>query len=896
MYVQVKNENYGYAVSTFGEFVAIGNPGIERYAANTSSKYWSGSVDVFLYNKGIDEHVYVGSLYKDQGIGDFILSAETGSPQSGGFITGSLVSASLRTEPSGSDLYTLNRDLRVNTGIYSRMLEDGYGVALDIYDKQLVVGCPYYFQQTVLSSSTTNITGSTVDIFDLNKYKNDSFNTILSSDVQASINLGTGSKSGFVHLYTGNSPSGYNIVDVFYSSTANGSYTQNVARADAPFSGGFTEIYIRQSALPSFGFFKFRFTLNPNPYVMSITDPDQTSTGSFGKAVSINDGWIAIGSPYSGSNGAVYLYKNDSTTSQLSWSYQQKIESNDPIPGLLFGSSIELNKVTGSRSGSIIVGVGNISGSKSFLFEYISGSWSKTYTFAPETTSSQLTFGNYNSYTASFTTASEYGTAVSMYNNTVVIGSPKNRTVKEYALSSTYNQGAVYVYDKCENTTPLNYNLSLKTFGDDTIMKNNRLGHSVSIYGNNIVAGIPKTNANTLTTCDVQSTLNQLHYCDSSLENTLNGQSLFLQRNTSSLDWGISKIYRRKKRYLSPYKSYGWAVDIADFSMVVGSPMKMANINRDIDIYTTQTLDVELEDLAGKSYIYNLPNLKSEFHVGNVFYRNGKIILMTSGSIFDGLMFNPISQYEYEYDLQLKSKHTIYEKQTICTVNPGEFNVSTNPTAITRNASSFDINGNGYVDFQDVDVLLSYMQYKNTQLYGSGTITTNWSSSIVTKDDEQSLLRYYKSAYDTSHTDILISESISRYEFADTSIQTTLDFNQDNRIDTNDINILWKYFTNRLTQENYTSYITPSCIRRLFSDIMDHMDNLIKRTSVPVIKSGFFDYERLSASDKTGSYLAPMVTTIGLYNGLDLVAVSKLGAPIKITPEFPINFIVKMDF
>jgi hypothetical protein len=39
-----------------------------------------------------------------------------------------------------------------------------------------------------------------------------------------------------------------------------------------------------------------------------------------------------------------------------------------------------------------------------------------------------------------------------------------------------------------------------------------------------------------------------------------------------------------------------------------------------------------------------------------------------------------------------------------------------------------------------------------------------------------------------------------------------------------------------------------------------------------------------------------MATTIGLYDGLSLVAVAKLGTPIKITPELPINFVVKMDF
>jgi hypothetical protein len=717
--------------------------------------------------------------------------------------------------------------------------------------------------------------------------------------VTAHTNLGTGSEAGNIHIYTTNSPANYDYVDILYSRRVAGPYETEIARSTPPILGGFVEFYIDPLLLPLFGFFKLRFTKNPNPFLYSIADPDADTvgTGSFGYSVSINDGWIAIGSPYvGGSEGAVYLYKNDSTTNQYSWSFQQKIQATSDDTGLLFGHSVELNKSTGSKSGSLIVGVGSISGNRAFLFEYTGGLWTQAYTFLPETTTSPLTFGNYNSYSHSFTTASEYGSAVSMYNDTVVIGSPANRTVQEYSSSVINRQGAVYVYEKCENTSPLSYKLKLKTYGDETITKNNRLGQSVSIYENNIVAGIPKTNVHSLSSCEVQSTLFQLHHCNSSLENTLNGQCLFVQKNTSSLDWDITKIYRNKKKYMAPYKSYGNSVDISNFSFVVGAPMILSDINRQINVEITESNDVALSEIAGKAFIYNLPNFKPEFHVGNVFYRNGKIILMTSGSIFDGLMFNPISEYPYEYDLGFNSKYTVYEKQIICNVNPGEFNTSTNPTAITRETSSFDVNGNGTVDFQDVDVLLSYMQYKNTQLYVTGAISTNWSSSIVTDDAEQSLLRYYQESYDLTHTGVLISESISRYEFEDTSMQDLLDFNQDTRIDANDMNILWKHFTNRLTQGNYQSYITPNCQRQLFSEIVDHMDDLTKKNSLPLIRSEFLNYDTLTANDKTGSFLAPMATTIGLYSGLDLVAVAKLGSPVKITPELPINFVVKMDF
>ena len=50
------------------------------------------------------------------------------------------------------------------------------------------------------------------------------------------------------------------------------------------------------------------------------------------------------------------------------------------------------------------------------------------------------------------------------------------------------------------------------------------------------------------------------------------------------------------------------------------------------------------------------------------------------------------------------------------------------------------------------------------------------------------------------------------------------------------------------------------------------------------------------SADSTGSFLAPFITTIGLYDdNCDLVATAKLPQPIKSLPDYPINFIVRFD-
>jgi hypothetical protein len=65
----------------------------------------------------------------------------------------------------------------------------------------------------------------------------------------------------------------------------------------------------------------------------------------------------------------------------------------------------------------------------------------------------------------------------------------------------------------------------------------------------------------------------------------------------------------------------------------------------------------------------------------------------------------------------------------------------------------------------------------------------------------------------------------------------------------------------------------------------------------PVARSiGFDEYEFSSSLDPTGSYLAPYVTTVGLYDDeFNLVAVAKLPSKPKSTPDFPVNIVVRFD-
>ena len=793
MFVQIRNEDFGKAVATYGDYVVVANPTSLRWSADTASVYHTWSVDYFRYNKSTDQHDYVNTFYQNRVDIDVILATEI-SEQINSEITGVLVS-----------------DLIIDQNAYTGSFENGFGRSLDMYEKLLVVGSPYYTQTVQTETIAITASAASVEIHDL-------------------------------------------------SVTELGALTQNT-------------------------------------YVTSLINPDTNITNSFGQSVSINGSWIAVGSPYIGTAGVVYIYKNTSTGSNYSWTLYQTITPSGSIADALFGWDLKLNKDITAISNSLVVGCGHPVSGQVYYFELVSGSWEQTYEFLPTTDILPLTFGGYTPYNPTMNVSNAFGYAVSTFGNTVVVGAPYDRMVYEYSGSSLYQQGSVYVFEKCTNLPYTKFELALKTYGTDLTLKNNRLGYSVDVFDGNAIVGIPKINFDSMTSCYVGSTIDQLHQCSGDLENLVNGQAMLLQKNTSSLDWEITNVYQRKKKYLSPYRVFGYDVSTDERSMVIGAPMLLSDVGRQINIRTTQSLDIGLDDICGKAYIYNFANLRHEFHVGNVFYRNGKIILMTSGSSFDGLFFNPINPNTYEYDVSFKGQHTIFEKQIICSVNPGEFNVSTNPSAVYKPTASLDINNNGMFDFQDVDVILSYMQYKNTALLGV-TVSTDWSSSIVKADDEISLLNFYKSqtSYDEQQNSQMTSESIVRWETVDTEMQNILDLNDDNRIDTRDMNTVWKYFTNRLTQENYATYVTPASNNKLFSDVIDYLNLLTQKTAKPLINTGFLDYERSVAFDKTGSFLAPMVTTIGLYSGLDLICTAKLGSPIKLIPELPFNFVVKMDY
>ena len=64
----------------------------------------------------------------------------------------------------------------------------------------------------------------------------------------------------------------------------------------------------------------------------------------------------------------------------------------------------------------------------------------------------------------------------------------------------------------------------------------------------------------------------------------------------------------------------------------------------------------------------------------------------------------------------------------------------------------------------------------------------------------------------------------------------------------------------------------------------------------PSISGSWDDYDASASYDPTGSYLAPFISTIGIYDeDGDMIAIAKLPQPIKNLPDYDLNFLVRLD-
>jgi len=631
-------------------------------------------------------------------------------------------------------------------------------------------------------------------------------------------------------------------------------------------------------------------------YASDVTDSVDTGSNSFGWSVSINQDFVAVGSPYTSNGGSVFLFKSSSN----GYEYHSYITSSGVN---LFGSCLKLDK----NYNKLIVGNGSIlnANSKAILYEYVSGSdnWQLTNVFTSNRTPENLKFLPVPQYDPVITLPDGYGNSVSIYCSsstdvTVAVGAPYDRIYKEFSGSNCYRNGCVYIYDliKCQiDDTTSSFWKETKLFGDEDSFKFNRFGHSLDISEDKILISSPKF-LSEFSSSYIQNTLFKAEDCDEIFENDYLGMFYIYEKQ----DDGWNNVYAKfkpRKKFGYPFNFFAHDVSIHKENLIVGSPIALTDSNRIVEI--VEDRDDLAINLNGDFSIFNLNEFESHHHVGNVFYRNGKMVFSNSGSIFDHIFESDVND-EPIYDISYNSKTSLYEKQIICTVNPGEFNYSTNPTAYVPTSFDLDLNKNGKFDFQDCDKILRaiYKKFNGNETWWN-LLQLEYPIGFENVVEKSKFLYHVTQSIKNETLFNLTDSILTEYEFdyIINNLDTKLDINGDGIADIRDLYIIWKYFADTLTASNYDSFITSKSVgvRSLYSSAKDYLDIITGKGNKFIIKDVFQSRYDSGSNFTTGSLLSPYITTIGLYNNLDLIGVAKLGTPIKNEGKFPLNFIIRFD-
>ena len=543
----------------------------------------------------------------------------------------------------------------------------------------------------------------------------------------------------------------------------------------------------------------------------------------------------------------------------------------------------------------IVVGNGSLNNtsSKVYLFESSSNGWFETKKFSPTKEEEDLFFAPITPYYNQNNTMDGFGNSVSIYCSSsndikVAIGAPYDRNILEFSGSNYMRNGAVYVFEK--------HHCNLNGFTGSHWEETRLFGHAVSIHENVLAISSPKF-LSEYTSSYIKNTIVNSPIDEEFFDYDFNGM-LYIYTASANSDWQVVAKHKPRKQKDVGYYMFANDVEVFGDNLITGDPMPILDPCIDTIDYTFSNRNVS-SSFHGGFHIFDLSDLYSNHHLGNVFYKTGKIVITTDSDTFGSMFesgFNDVPIYNIGY----KSLEKFYEKEIICIANTGEFNVSTNPTSYQVSSSIADINQNGNFDFSDCDIILRSIYKKNTGRESWWELFQFLNPNTTEQQADSSLFKYYVSSSFENKTQVRLESDVLRledYNYVIDTIFEELDINSDGVTDELDIQIIWLFFIGKLNPDNITKFLkskTLSSARKGFDEMVNYLRSITGRGQPKYIKSDFLGDMTID-SFTTGSRLTPYVTTIGLYNGLDLVAVAKLGTPIKNQGYFPLNFIVRFD-
>ena len=666
----------------------------------------------------------------------------------------------------------------------------------------------------------------------------------------------------------------------------------------------------------------------------------------FGEAVSLSGDVLAIGSPGENNNsGSVYIFRNASlpSTGSFVWNLEAVLTSSLQGSEDYFGAELE------ASDGRVVVGNRKVNGpgfaalftssmffsssytssayhTSSFYTASVYGEWTEFRTFVKNTDVGDLDLNSPFTSLEVPTTLDGFGRKVSIDGDNMAICCYNDRS---FIISSvTHSLGAAYFYNYGYDKDCHSYDFAFrnKTYGDRSFATNNNFARSVSLRGAKAAIGYSADQTQYSASLVGGNLLfEHLTYAGSSSSdvNEVLGRVSIYELDLKNIYWSMLNTIKRNKEVSLPSYAFGYSVSITDVVsgstfLAVGAPVFVSASNVTTYDYivasgsyypNTASVSIVSGSISGSIYVHNLDHYESNPKIGNVFYKNGELTITHPGRDYQGIMVNTGST---GFTLHYQGTQTIFEHEYLVSVSPGDFNFSTNPTALFNQKALFDVNQDGIFDFKDVDLILRFL---NKQRYytiideDDNAIVLNrdtlkdeswWNADILqTETEDVLLLEALFVANQTTSTDLsggVLTEEIYNYiktNLADTMI---LDVDGDGSLDTRDGAFILDYWLGTLTDKRILELVDNSSTRIYFKDIKKYIETYTGILNGFIINPQFHEYLSSSSYDPTGSYLAPVITSIGLYDQSNqLAAIGKLGRPIKNLLDWPINIIVRFD-
>lgn len=688
-----------------------------------------------------------------------------------------------------------------------------------------------------------------------------------------------------------------------------------------------------------------------------------TSNGDrFGASVAIDNDILAVGATgYSSSLGAVYIFrkkrymdseypcqnintgsywqqvvtvedfcKEMATSSyyatqsyvptfvsgNYAWVHETTLTSSIGAYGDNFGYSVSVDM------DQVIIGTNKVGAGYAALFtcSYYSASaglcptasWSQVQLFAGDTSNGDLdiTKPEYSVETSSAIISNGYGRSVAISNNNIVVACPSDKAFVPYHgyTGSAAVLGAAYFYHYgyVAECLDYQYHLVTKTFGNRDYLMDNNFGKAVSIDGTTaVVSSWPDKLGRTVEFSGSYILENYSYNSTGSTDGVL-GRVMIYNYDYSDSYWYRTGELRRNKEKYHPYNIYGYAVSVSSDLLAVGGPIvniaNTASYSSSIN-ESTQSLYMP-STYSGSAFLYNLNKYEENPKIGNVFYKNGYFVITNTGSNYSNMFMGTGSR---GFELNYQGSHTIFENEYLVSIRPGEFNYSTNPSALAQYPILFDVNGDGVVDTKDVDLIMRYLRMKKFYAefvydvdgiileQDSLTDYSWWANDLLQTEAEDVLQQESSLAYSMT-TSSFDAFTKAAYDYIEVNLDRTgiLDIDGNGETNLNDGYLFALYVLQRLNPTTISPYIDADSTRKYVIDIQKYLDKYCGLDTTSV-NPEFLNYQYSSSYDATGSYLAPYITTIGLYQNNELVAIGKLGRPIKNLIDWPVNIVVRFD-